>query len=229
MVGVPHSNGCQLCVKRRVKCDEARPGCWNCSQYGAECPGYDRLLKFVTGKHPVRPRRAVKMSLNPPEPASAIPAKTSQSTAATEFVVQARSSPLSDSPDQGLGTDSTLILHASPQDNRAQFICTMIDSLYATHRNEILFFAPWFSRVSPHLGHKVTLDSAMSSLMLHMLGKVLGDSSLVSKRRLLYGQSLVALQQALNHSAEWKTSETLCATMILAFFEVCTPFVSLKL
>lgn len=26
MVGVPHSKGCSLCVKRRVKCDQAVPG-----------------------------------------------------------------------------------------------------------------------------------------------------------------------------------------------------------
>lgn len=51
MVGVPRSTGCRLCVKRRVRCDEARPACHNCVRYGTECPGYTRALKFVAGKH----------------------------------------------------------------------------------------------------------------------------------------------------------------------------------
>ncbi|KAJ5184888.1 hypothetical protein N7472_009728 [Penicillium cf. griseofulvum] len=56
MVGVPRSNGCSLCVKRRVKCDQGLPGCAKCDKYGQPCPGYERGFKFVTGK-PYRDRR----------------------------------------------------------------------------------------------------------------------------------------------------------------------------
>lgn len=34
MVGAKRSTGCSLCVKRRVRCDESRPGCANCAKYG---------------------------------------------------------------------------------------------------------------------------------------------------------------------------------------------------
>uniref|UniRef100_A0A093VJU2 Transcriptional regulatory protein moc3 n=1 Tax=Talaromyces marneffei PM1 TaxID=1077442 RepID=A0A093VJU2_TALMA len=34
------STGCYLCRRRKIKCDEARPGCRNCEIYGKTCPGY---------------------------------------------------------------------------------------------------------------------------------------------------------------------------------------------
>ncbi|EXJ78938.1 hypothetical protein A1O3_08438 [Capronia epimyces CBS 606.96] len=38
-IGRP-STGCGLCRKRRVKCDEGRPGCRNCMRLNKPCPGY---------------------------------------------------------------------------------------------------------------------------------------------------------------------------------------------
>ncbi|KAL4967121.1 Zn(II)2Cys6 transcription factor domain-containing protein [Aspergillus stella-maris] len=32
--------GCLTCKQRRVKCDEGRPSCWNCSRTGRRCEGY---------------------------------------------------------------------------------------------------------------------------------------------------------------------------------------------
>lgn len=58
MAGVPRSSGCGLCLRRRVKCDEARPACANCSKYGQACPAYEKPIKFVAGKHAICPRRS---------------------------------------------------------------------------------------------------------------------------------------------------------------------------
>jgi len=52
MVGVPgRSKGCLTCVKRRIKCDEARPTCKRCEKAGYVCKGYERALqlRFYTG------------------------------------------------------------------------------------------------------------------------------------------------------------------------------------
>ncbi|RVX73431.1 hypothetical protein B0A52_03073 [Exophiala mesophila] len=38
-IGRP-SSGCGLCRKRRVKCDEGRPSCRNCTRLNKPCPGY---------------------------------------------------------------------------------------------------------------------------------------------------------------------------------------------
>ena len=40
MVNHGPSKGCWTCRKRRIKCDEARPSCRQCSRLGRECGGY---------------------------------------------------------------------------------------------------------------------------------------------------------------------------------------------
>ncbi|KAH9818578.1 GAL4-like Zn(II)2Cys6 (or C6 zinc) binuclear cluster DNA-binding domain [Teratosphaeria destructans] len=34
------SSGCFLCRKRKIRCDETRPGCRRCATHGVPCPGY---------------------------------------------------------------------------------------------------------------------------------------------------------------------------------------------
>lgn len=76
----------------------------------------------------------------------------------------------------------------------------------------------WLQR--DRLGQKAVLDGAVCSLAMHLYGKAIADAKMVADSRLLYCQSLSALQAALRHSVEWKTSETLCSAMLLCVFEV---------
>ena len=212
MVGVPRSKGCLLCIKRRVKCDQERPGCGNCVRYGAECPGYDRDHKFVSNKHQVRSRRqqVVGSSARPSDRDS--PPKT----------VVVFTGPESSQPNR----DAVVIpMLATPTLQRRQEIHHLLDAAYLNqNRDAMSFLSPWFDGVKGHVGAKVTLDSAMSSLVLHILGKSQNNHQLVGESLSLYGRSLGALQAALNHKSEWKTTETLCATTILCLFEVCCHY-----
>jgi hypothetical protein len=36
----PRSSGCYSCRKRKIRCDEGRPGCERCIKHGIPCPGY---------------------------------------------------------------------------------------------------------------------------------------------------------------------------------------------
>ncbi|KAB5570190.1 hypothetical protein GE09DRAFT_698513 [Coniochaeta sp. 2T2.1] len=264
MVGVPRSTGCQLCVKRRVKCDQTRPSCGNCIKYGEPCPGYDRQMKFVAGKHHVRSRRQEDWrgwATENAGPADSMPpgqgsghGKGSESTS-SEFTfsegsaavsgvgchrwdavaVKSRSSvssataTASSTPKTASGDTSVhveqqgepLLLYLNPSDDRGQTINGIIQNLNDSQAsNEARIFAPWFKDVPERLGHKVTLDSAMAAFTLHLLGKAKQDDVLIGESRAIYGQALVTLQRTLNHPAEWKSSETLCATMILSLFEL---------
>ncbi|TGJ87437.1 hypothetical protein E0Z10_g1358 [Xylaria hypoxylon] len=50
MVGVPGKyKGCNTCRVRRVKCDNTRPLCKKCTDYGRECGGYERETVFIIG------------------------------------------------------------------------------------------------------------------------------------------------------------------------------------
>ncbi|EED15521.1 C6 transcription factor, putative [Talaromyces stipitatus ATCC 10500] len=45
------STGCYLCRRRKIKCDEARPGCRNCEIYGKTCPGYRPQIVLQDKSH----------------------------------------------------------------------------------------------------------------------------------------------------------------------------------
>lgn len=236
MVGVPRSTGCARCVQRRVKCDEGRPGCGNCSKYGAHCPGYVRGNKFVSGKHTIRARRSPGeqgLDVNTLLWIDAADAATNGKANGTRTSVK-------DVDDVQLlppaGTDYgraiqvstasrdeafTVLIPAALKDDRASFVGTMIDSLQRTMpAMEIGIFSPLFKGSPAYLGRKVTLDSAMCAFTLHLLAKSKGNLGLVGDSRRLYGQSLAVLQQALLHPTEWKSPETLATVMILCFYEV---------
>lgn len=72
-----------------------------------------------------------------------------------------------------------------------------------------------------HLGRAPVLDVAMSAFMLQIVGRTKRDVALTSRSQALYGQSLGALQRALNHPVAWKATETLGATIVCCLYEVC--------
>ncbi|KAI0896956.1 hypothetical protein F4806DRAFT_415812 [Annulohypoxylon nitens] len=52
MVGIPKSNRCDFCRRRKTKCDENWPTCGTCSKAGKECSGPSKHVKFVhNGRH----------------------------------------------------------------------------------------------------------------------------------------------------------------------------------
>ena len=220
MVGVPRSRGCLLCVKRRVKCDEARPACGNCTRYGAECPGYDRIIKFVAGKHHVRPRRP-REPVQPQDTVldpSVSPDATNISdiSSTSSLVIRPKSPPFNTQSEEMNPRLDACYLGDVP----SYFVIGMIDHLFMLRpQGEIIFLAPWFTDIPKQIGRRVQLDSAVCAFTMHLLGKVTGDSRLIGESRSLYGRSLGSLQKALNHPIEWRSAETLCATMILCLFE----------
>lgn len=221
MVGVPRSTGCQLCRKRRVKCDEVKPKCGNCLRYGAECPGYDRGIKFITGKHVVRPRGSRAKSSLPTDSSSAgsssISSRSSSSSPRT-----VRSQPIS--PLQ----EMDIHMVVSPSPNRGQFVATMLETVRHTiQQKDVTGFFSWMEL--GHVGTSAGLDSALCSLSMHIIGKEFGHDAMVAHSRTLYGQSLTDLQRALQHHTKWKDSETLCSAILLCIFEVCNVVVLVRL
>ncbi len=230
MVGVPRSAGCHLCVKRRVKCDQQKPDCGNCVKYGAECPGYERGFKFVAGKHVVRSRRK-DPSLDTTSSASpsSLTRTAKNGMPFTEDLVPwgARSpyrSPASDvsSTDSAYpGTHSLTLI--TPRESPALFVGCIMQSLRnLPQSSDVGILNTWFAnKFPPYMGVRTTLDSALITFALHILGKANNDQRILAESRQVYGRSLAVLQLALNHPVEWRTTETLAAAMVLCMFEVC--------
>ncbi|KAK2600256.1 hypothetical protein QQS21_004974 [Conoideocrella luteorostrata] len=207
MVGVPRSTGCHICRKRRVKCDETRPKCGNCRKYGTECPGYDRGLKFVTGKHVIRQRKKH----------GAVTQSTSDSNEPSLFLTLPTSTQTNQWPPASDSTLSTLL--RSPSPNRAEYVHTVVASVTTNiSKADVTGFLSWCEL--DKLGSRFVLDGAMCSLAMHLLGKENKDEGLIARSRTVYISSLGALQASLRHATEWKASETLCSAMLLCVFEL---------
>ncbi|KAI1338063.1 hypothetical protein F5Y15DRAFT_417497 [Xylariaceae sp. FL0016] len=109
MVGVPGKyKGCNTCRTRRVKCDNTRPFCKKCTDYGRECGGYERETVFIVGtqddkgrctSHP--PRNAVNSKRTP----------TESRKRKTEKRVTRAAEPLKPAWNEKLTLDSSLGLH----------------------------------------------------------------------------------------------------------------------
>jgi len=113
----------------------------------------------------------------------------------------------------------------TPRDSRGQFVSALLQNIdYKGPTSGLRIFTPWFKNVAQRLGKSMTLDTAMSALVLQLLGKAKEENTMVQHSRSIYGQCLGLLQNSLNHPVAWRSPETLCTTMLLCFFEVGSTF-----
>ncbi|KAG7419739.1 Uncharacterized protein Forpe1208_v003044 [Fusarium oxysporum f. sp. rapae] len=204
MVGVPRSTGCRLCRTRKVKCDTLKPSCGNCIKYGAECPGYSRGLKFVDEKHQIRQRGRRQGK------GEEVSTSSSSSTTGSDITT-------SDSETWSLVRPSPTLLRLELP--RGPLLLNMIESsTNYTRSTDVFILLSWLN--IDRLGKRALLDGAICSFALHLTGKANSNADLVAKSRSIYGLALNELQAALQHSTEWKASETLCAAILLCYFEL---------
>lgn len=218
MVGVKRSAGCSLCVKRRVKCDEKRPGCGNCSKYGVPCPGFQRPLKFLGAKHGQSPGPHHIHASATPRPWNEAAAGGLDGSARDPAVDAATNS----SPNRPRSRASPVnILPSHLRPSRDYELAPLAQSLWhADNAEDFFHFNAWFSSIADRLGSKVTLDTAVCAFALQVQGTTHGDELLCARARTVYVKALSSLQQALYHRLEWKSSETLCSAMLLCLYEV---------
>lgn len=204
--------------------------CGNCVRYGAECPGYDKLRKFIDGKHPVRARRArdtqaIDFSSTPESDTDAdadtTPPATQPFSSLTHQQALARWQQSFSNYGGQIQTMRQPGIPVALKEACIPFVYNMMGQLFVIHaREEVVFTAPWFGSMLNYLGTTPVLDAAMCAFMLQLVGKAKRDEADVNRSRDIYGQSLGALQRALNHPVAWKSTETLAATMLCSIYEV---------
>ncbi|GAW24838.1 hypothetical protein ANO14919_144320 [Xylariales sp. No.14919] len=87
MVGVPGKyKGCNTCRVRRVKCDNTRPFCKKCTDYGRECAGYERETVFIVGTQDDKGRVGSHPPRNIQQPRAAQSEASTQHATRVEFV-----------------------------------------------------------------------------------------------------------------------------------------------
>ncbi|KAF4457512.1 hypothetical protein F53441_562 [Fusarium austroafricanum] len=90
----------------------------------------------------------------------------------------------------------------------------------SNHSRSTDVFTLWSWLKIERLGKRALLDGAVCAFAMHLTGKGNSNAELVAQSRAIYGLALSELQAALQHSSEWKASETLCAAILLCYFEL---------
>ncbi|GAP87735.1 putative C6 zinc finger domain-containing protein [Rosellinia necatrix] len=87
MVGVPGKfKGCNTCRVRRVKCDNTKPFCKKCIDYGRECGGYERETVFIVGTQNDKGRVGSHPPRNTQQPRAAQAGATTQRATRLDLV-----------------------------------------------------------------------------------------------------------------------------------------------
>ncbi|KAE8352183.1 C6 zinc finger domain protein [Aspergillus coremiiformis] len=204
-MGVSRSTGCLLCVPRRVKCDERRPGCAKCETYGRPCPGYDRGFKFVTGK-PYRSRRPPGL-------------KTGKQKAVDDtHIVGINSGEEIQVSFTQRGSTWSL---KSPGLNVMQSLDILIDdvcqpfpasSTYTTSR--------WFTFLPAIYGRNKTLDTSIRCFVAHHIGMMTENKQAAMYAKSTYVEALNRLQRSLYNATESLSSDILCVVLLQCLYEL---------
>ncbi|KAI8931492.1 hypothetical protein NX059_011158 [Plenodomus lindquistii] len=105
--GLRTSTGCLTCRKRRIKCDEARPGCGNCARVKRECRFPEKSETSSRSRPKPRPRkiRAPPIVATPPSPAATTPSVFNPKTSPATTPIDTISIPTPESIELGPGWD----------------------------------------------------------------------------------------------------------------------------
>ncbi|KAJ5805227.1 hypothetical protein N7474_011114 [Penicillium riverlandense] len=218
------STGCYLCRKRKIKCDEALPGCRNCNIYGRPCPGYrpDAVFRNETQKV----EQLVKKS-------GSSSAGSSQSQIGNQKPVISQQTgalvPQHKPSRSPTGADPSLSLYSvadATWEQRA--VCYFFDQYtIGDDENEgmsHLDFLPALYARCGEVGNRDTLASeclrwAMDSTALVALANATDAAPLTIKARQGYGKALRGLRQILSSPTQAVKDETFAVVVLLSLYE----------
>ncbi|KAH0836291.1 hypothetical protein FOPE_04289 [Fonsecaea pedrosoi] len=221
-IGRP-STGCFLCRKRRVKCDEGRPGCRNCARLKKPCPGYrEPGYGFI--------RTAVFVSSKPGDSPSP---KSSSSENLTQIALY-RASSTSTEGDDSDSANSDSIIHSFSRatqrlrpvnslsgDVTEQAVCYSLTQLDANSRvlygNHAFTFLP---KILSSSGRDSYLYAAMRSVAAINLANRSPTVDMHSIIEAEYARAVSSVTAALADPEQCLKDETLVAVWLLGIREL---------
>lgn len=208
------STGCQMCRTRRIKCDETKPTCNQCSKARRQCPGYrDHFDLLLRSENQAAKRRALGGNKKtggkaqpPPEPFSSLPAISTEDTSAPPLP-QSLSVPTED-----LATCHFL----------ANYVLVPRREEYSA-RGFMNFLIPLMNQQEQqHLKHAFNA-CALASLAGRSPGGNNGVGGECSRKGFgEYTRALSSTQAALQDPARCKEDSVLAAVLLLGMFECMT-------
>lgn len=239
------SKGCGECRSRKIRCDQARPACSQCTKAGRKCSGYRDQLSLMfrdesqqvvqKAKTNAPTRRTAKVSKRAAVRATTPSEKLSpsgddkslQATPSSEDSISDLTIPSDSSPDRRALTKPV------QQINRP--IVNVQPSYYPTQNEAVCYFlrynawpgAFWMLNTTPDIflqNNGSTSLQAMKagvvSVGMAMLSRIRRSPSLKLAAEKEYGNALRLMNMAVSDIREARAHPTLAAVLLLAIFEV---------
>ena len=123
---------------------------------------------------------------------------------------------------------STLLSILSPTAYQSQLLSLFLATVRSDNSGHVLptfsGHSIWLAQLAGRVEVSPTLLYAIRAMSLSFLGRQSRDENLVQNSRLIYGRTLLKLNKSLQDPEEGLASDTLCATVLLTFYEMlnCT-------
>ncbi|KAH1620486.1 hypothetical protein KXX31_007687 [Aspergillus fumigatus] len=205
MVGVPRSTGCQICIKRRIKCDGLRPECSQCRKYGVQCPGYAKVRKFMDEGPVIKKRYGQAADLVNEHEIEEI--RRQGSLARPPDSIDERIFP-------------SLVAKSMTRQQPAvfrDFVLTAFPRFFGLNKYRV--HVPWAVYVSDVLGTTPALDAAIFCITSVFMGRSNHDVALQSSSREMYSKALVSLGGMIKHDKIMRSRESVSTSILLSLFE----------
>lgn len=199
MVNTGRSKGCNTCKRRKVKCDEGKPGCQRCIRFGRECEGYGQRpprVRFVTDV-----RRTNEKDSQIQRRVDALASRTSTSTSA----------------------QPTIIPPPTPnkKDAALSFFLTQFATLGRSAASSTGFFE-MLPLVLSGERHDSAASLALSAVSIAMFERWLGFGNKPGASRKSFAEAIARLQAAIADPSESLSRATVVAALTLQFHDnVC--------
>ena len=123
---------------------------------------------------------------------------------------------------------STMLSILSPTAYQSQLLSLFLATVRSDNPVHVLptfsGHSIWLAQLAGRVEVSSTLLYAIRAISLSFLGRQARDENLVQNSRLIYGRTLLELNKSLQDPEEGLASDTLCATVLLTFYEMlnCT-------
>ncbi|KIM93552.1 hypothetical protein OIDMADRAFT_184715 [Oidiodendron maius Zn] len=213
MVGALRSNRCETCRKRKIKCDEVWPVCTPCKRGNRDCPPRPSLkvidssaqLRQQLGKQVRRkkPRRSCK---------DEDVKKSEEAPSRNKFAISHCK--------VGRGAFDLLLQATMNLTPSNQLCCAFLDCLHTqppAYNLEIIGSFAW--QIPQRFGLSDALDDVAACMMASHMAIVRGASQFSRINPKLYTRALRSVYSALEDPNECRSSNTLCAILLLQRIE----------
>ncbi|KAE8378062.1 hypothetical protein BDV26DRAFT_262205 [Aspergillus bertholletiae] len=203
MVGVPKSNACRTCLRRRVKCDLTQPSCNQCTKRNLSCPGYEKRWKFMHQTTGSIQKDQQRNGRNQPQPHR------------EAALVRARQS-IDERVEPNLAAAA---LDLQQKEVFCTFLLTSFPAQFASCGKRVEVNWIDYAR-RPLLSAPQALVWAYRALATVFIGRKYKDMAKVTCSRHMYSRALNYLAGVIQHPRFATTEETLAAGILLTMYEM---------